>query len=103
MIYAFFLHYTLNLLFQQLPLKSVKFGKNVEFIGLRAFIDCSELAELYFSSANPPKYEEPDDFIPSPFDGVAPEGVLYCPAGSAESYEDFKNNLLPVGWTVVEY
>lgn len=89
--------------FVYLPVKAMKFGKRVEYLGEMAFGDCSELAELVFVSPNPPKYEEPDQYVPSPFENVAPEGVLRCPAGSAESYEDFKNKLLPAGWTVEEY
>lgn len=89
--------------FEYLAVERIEFGNNVSYIGPRAFGDCSGLDELVFTSLNPPAYEEPDGVVKSPFENVAPNGVLLCPSGSAASYLDFKDTLLPVGWSVEEY
>ena len=86
--------------FSRLPLKAMKFGKNVEFIGVKAFDNCSELAELYFASPNPPLPKDADEFFGGPFDGVANSGVLRCPSQSIESYQRYCNTFLPAGWVV---
>ena len=86
--------------FSRLPLKAMKFGKNIEFIGVKAFDNCSELAELYFASPNPPLPKEPDEFFGGPFDGVANSGVLRCPSQSIEVYQRYCSVFLPAGWVV---
>ena len=89
--------------FEYLPIARMKFGKNVEWLGEDAFRECTDLSELTFASPNPPNVEyEPDDFWRGPFHNVAHYGTLKCPAGSTAAYEDFKNGVLPAGWTVQE-
>ena len=85
--------------FNSLPITKMKFGRRVAEIMDKAFVNCTSLAELTFTTKMPPKcsgYE-------SPFYNVAASGVIYCPAGSGPNYEDFKDKWLPNGWTVEEY
>lgn len=85
--------------FNSLPITKMRFGRKVAEIMDKAFVNCTSLAELTFTTKKPPKcsgYE-------SPFYNVAASGVIYCPAGSAQEYEDYKDKWLSNGWTVEEY
>lgn len=70
-------------------LSSITINDGIEFIGNRAFQDCSSLVSITILSSTPPEliYSESNDVseIKAPFDGTS--CPIYVPSGSVEAYK----------------
>lgn len=82
-------------------LESISIPSSVGKIGSTAFLDCSNLKEIYCFALTPPDCVDDDENVMvEVFEGVHPSCVLYVPEGTkalyaaAEGWSRFKNNII---------
>jgi len=66
-------------------LTTITIPKNVSEIGMGVFRDCTNLAEVYFKSTTPPKFDK--DYPNTIFSGCSSNLKIYVPRGTKEQYK----------------
>lgn len=81
-------------------LKSITLGNNIENINSGVFENCTELSEITCTRTSAPNLSG------GVFNNVAPNGKLYVPTGSMNSYNNYwmygNGNLANHGWVLIE-